>query len=126
MYEIIIQICFVATGIITGCTDGYMTTDDPYLYLAESKVSPVYIYNAPKIITNHYHTHGYPMVSPHSHYRVRVKPRHHHVKQKIKVRPKPRVRKKLKVVIPPDLYRVKKHKKPKLKQHKKRRHQRRP
>ena len=116
MYELIIQICFVTAGMVTGCTDGYIATDNPYL--SKQDLSPVYIYNAPKVVTRHYHTHNYPLIriSPRPTHRVRVHPRHHrhHPKPKVVVRPKHKHHKKHKVIIPPNLYKTKKHNKPKV------------
>ena len=60
MYEIVIQICFVVAGMVTGCTDGYVTTSDPYL--SQQELSPVYIYDAPKIVIKHYRTYNYPSI----------------------------------------------------------------
>jgi len=54
MHELIIQICFVVAGVVTGCTDGHIRTSDPYL--TSQDVSPVYIYDAPRCVSNHYHT----------------------------------------------------------------------
>ena len=124
MHEIIIQICFVVAGMVTGCTDGFITTDNPYL--SKQDLSPVYIYNAPKVVADHYHrTYKYPSVHKHPrpHVRLRARPRHyhHHVKPKVMIRPghksynHKKSHKKPKIVIPPNLYKVDKHKKPKVK-----------
>jgi hypothetical protein len=108
MYEIVIQICFVVAGMVTGCTDGYITTSDPYL--SQQELSPVYIYDAPKIVVKHYRTYNYPSIriTPRPRTRVRIHPRHHHHHPKPKVVVKPRHRKKSKITIPPNLYKRKK------------------
>ena len=60
MHEIIIQICFVVAGVVTGCTDGAVQTDNPYL--SSQDISPVYVYDAPQCISNHYRTSYTPPV----------------------------------------------------------------
>tara|TARA_R110000824_G_scaffold357202_1_gene544585 strand:- start:191 stop:583 length:393 start_codon:yes stop_codon:yes gene_type:complete len=130
MYEIIIQICFVVSGVVAGCTDGFITTNDPHLL--EKDLSPVYIYDAPETVTRHYHTPGYQVViPPYINHRIKVEPHRHHHYMRPEAAPPPRAKhhKKLKVAIPPDLYRAKKHKKPKARKrfkprHKKRHHRR--
>ena len=61
MHEIIIQICFVVAGVVTGCTDGAVQTDNPYL--SSQDISPVYVYDAPQCISNHYRTSYTPSVT---------------------------------------------------------------
>ena len=60
MHELIVQICFVVAGVVTGCTDGHVRTDDPYL--TSRDVSPVYVYDAPQCVSNHYHTSHTPSI----------------------------------------------------------------
>jgi len=61
MHELIIQICFVVAGVVTGCTDGHIRTSDPYL--TSQDMSPVYVYDAPQCVSNHYHTSHTPSVT---------------------------------------------------------------
>ena len=60
MHELIVQICFVVAGVVTGCTDGHVRTDNPYL--TSRDVTPVYVYDAPHCVSNHYHTTHTPSV----------------------------------------------------------------
>jgi len=61
MHELIIQICFVVAGVVTGCTDGHIQTSDPYL--TSQEVSPVYVYDAPQCVSNHYHRSHTPSIT---------------------------------------------------------------
>ena len=61
MHEIIIQICFVVAGVVTGCTDGAVQTDNSYL--SSQDISPVYVYDAPQCVSNHYRTRYTPSVT---------------------------------------------------------------
>ena len=127
MHEIIIQICFVVAGMVTGCTDGHIRTDNPYL--SNQDFSPVYIYDAPRVVSNFYRWHDSTSITlaVRPRHRVRMVPRHHHHKPNIVVvRPNKHRHSKQKVVIPPNLYKVKKPNKPKViikhkKKHKKKR-----
>jgi len=60
MHEIMIQICFVVAGVVTGCTDGYVETNNPHL--TSQDMAPVYVYDAPQCVSNHYHTSHTPAI----------------------------------------------------------------
>ncbi len=72
MHEIIIQICFVVAGVVTGCTDGVAQTDN--LYLSSQDLSPVYVYDVPSAHQG-YNSVGLRPV--HLHHRVEYIVQHH-------------------------------------------------
>jgi len=82
MYEAIIQVCYVLAGIVVGCTNGSVHTDNPQLV---EQVAPiVYLYDAPSLVLNYYRTrpnfvvYDYPVYRPQTVYRTRG--HHHHRK----------------------------------------------
>ena len=78
MHELLIQICFVTAGLVTGCTDGYITTNDPYM--TSQDLSPVYVHNAPQCVERHYESYYRPNITvyPRRATKTRVIHRHHH------------------------------------------------
>jgi hypothetical protein len=79
MYEAIIQVCYVLAGIVVGCTNGSVHTDNPQL--VEQVAPVVYLYDAPSLVLNYYRArpnfvvHSYPIYRPQTVYRTRG---HHH------------------------------------------------
>lgn len=71
MHEIAIQICYVAAGIIIGCTDGYISTDNPHIISQD--FSPVYVYDTPKCKKVHHQVYSLPSVTIYSHRPPRTK-----------------------------------------------------
>ena len=87
MHEIVIQICFVVAGMVTGCTDGVVQTNSPYL--SSQDFSPVYVHGAPRCVSKHYRTSYVApvIVRPRPQRRAAVvnrRHRHHHTKPKVK------------------------------------------
>ena len=87
MNELVIQICFVVSGMVTGCTHAEVTTDNPYL--TSGDLSTVYVHDAPRCIEKPRRVYYTPP--------IKIVPRHRHhprsvlrYKHKVKVvRPRP-------------------------------------
>ena len=87
MYEVIIQVCYVLAGVVVGCTQGSVHTDNPQL--VEQVAPVVYLYDAPSLVTNYYRTrpnfvvHDYVLQRPRHGYRVKTFHHHHGYKKHV-------------------------------------------
>ena len=87
MYEVVIQVCYVLAGVVVGCTQGSVHTNQPQLV---EQVAPiVYLYDAPSLVTNYYRTrpnfvtHNYVIQRPRHIHRAKVIHHHHGPKKHI-------------------------------------------
>ena len=59
MHEVIVQVCFVAAGLVSACTTGVVYTDHPSL--VEFVAPVVYVDNAPRRVISYYNLFSVPV-----------------------------------------------------------------
>jgi hypothetical protein len=119
MNELVVQICFVVSGVVTGCTHAEVSTNNPYL--TSQDLSTVYVHDAPRCIEpprRVYYTPTIKVTPRHRHY-PRVVHRHKHKTKVLRKRP---YRSKVKVKVKKKRHRPKKNLKQKRKKNNKRNH----